>query len=166
MKTIKLLTPFWLGDTVYGVIAFPAGEYNKSNKINYFVKALEIVQVHYLPFDPNVICFDAKDNETGEIYFNSYGSFAKFKDLAEEAKKVFEKYFAEWQWGWMAPFENHKKDGIVMGGFDRPVGADEEHAIKVVDNLVSCGIFKNESGEETWTCLTQDGDIIEEREIV
>lgn len=26
MKKVKLSTPFWLGDTVYGVLAFSAGE--------------------------------------------------------------------------------------------------------------------------------------------
>ena len=165
LNTVKLSTPFWLGDMVYSVIAFPAGEWNKSNKVNYFVKALEIVQVHYIPSDPNVVCFDAKDNETGKIYFSSYGSFAKFKDIAEEAKAVFEKYFAEWQWEWMVPFENHKNDGILMGGFDRPLGLDVEYIVKVVDNLVSCGIFRNENGEGVWACLDLDGNIIEERMI-
>ena len=35
MKKVKLSTSFWLGDTVYGVLAFSVGEGNKI-KYDYF----------------------------------------------------------------------------------------------------------------------------------
>ena len=89
MKKVKLSTPFWLGDTVYGVLAFSVGE---GNKIKYVVKPMEVTAVHYLPIACNYnricfVCVTSADNETGEEYFNTPEFFAKTKEHSEELKK-------------------------------------------------------------------------------
>lgn len=115
MKTIVIESPFWLGDTVYGVLAFSVGE---GNKIKYVVKPMEITMVHHLPSacDYNRIYFMATDNETGEEYFNTSEFFAKTKESAEELKREWARQFPEWKDGcWKDMLEKRKEDGVLLG---------------------------------------------------
>lgn len=135
MKTVKIESPFWLGDTVYGVLAFFAGE---GNKIKYVVKPMEITVVHYLPgaCDYSRICFTATDNETREEYFNTSEFFVKTKEPAEELKREWEKQLPEWKDDyWKDMFGKHKKDGVLLGGRDFLAEEDKtEHEIEVEDD--------------------------------
>lgn len=149
MKTVKIESPFWLGDTVYGVLAFSAGE---GNKIKYFVKPMEITVVHYLPgaCDYNRICFTATDNETGEEYFNTSEFFAKTKESAEELKREWETQLPEWKDAyWKDMFEKHKKDGVLLGGRDFLAEEDKtEHEVKAKDDKTAFIISLDEDGNE------------------
>ena len=135
MKTVKLSTPFWLGDTVYGVLAFSAGE---GNKIKYVVKPMEVTVVHYLPgaCDYNRICFTATDNETGEEYFNTPEFFAKTKESSEKLKREWATQLPEWKDDyWKNMFEKHKKDGVLLGGRDFLAEEEKtEHEVEVKDD--------------------------------
>lgn len=149
MKTVKIESPFWLGDTVYGVLAFSAGE---GNNIKYFVKPMEITVVHYLPgaCDYNRICFTATDNETGEEYFNTSEFFAKTKESAEELKREWETQLPEWKDAyWKDMFEKHKKDGVLLGGRDFLAEEDKtEHEVKAKDDKTAFIISLDEDGNE------------------
>ena len=149
MKKVKLSTPFWLGDTVYGVLAFSAGE---GNKIKYVVKPMEITVVHYLPgaCDYNRICFTATDNETGEEYFNTSEFFAKTKESSEELKKEWERQFPEWKDDyWKDMFEKHKNDGVLLGGRDFLTEEDKtEHEVEAKDDKTAFIVSLDEDGNE------------------
>lgn len=149
MKTVKLSTPFWLGDTAYGVLAFSAGD---GNKINYVVKPMEITTVHYLPSacNYNRVCFTARDNETSEEYFNNYEFFAKTKESAEELKKEWAKSLPEWKDNyWKNMFEKHKNDGVLLGGRDFLTEPDTaEHDVGVDDDAMSFIVKRDGNGNE------------------
>ena len=135
MKTIVIESPFWLGDTVYGVLAFSVGE---GNKIKYVVKPMEITMVHRLPSacDYNRIYFTATDNETGKEYFNTSEFFAKTKESAEELKREWARQFPELKDGcWKDMFEKHKEDGVLLGLGDFLAEEDKtEHKVEVKDD--------------------------------
>lgn len=149
MKTVKLSTPFWLGDTVYVVLAFSAGE---GNKIKYVVKPMEITAVHYLPgaCDYNRICFTATDNETREEYFNTSEFFAKTKESAEELKREWATQLPEWKddyWKYM--FKKYKKDGVLLGGRDFLAEEEKtEHEVEVKDDKTAFVVSLDENGNE------------------
>ena len=152
MKTVKLSTPFWLGDTVYGVLAFSAGE---GNKIKYVVKPMEVAAVHYLPIACNYnricfICFTATDNETGEEYFNTSEFFAITKESAEELKREWERQLPEWKDDyWKDMFEKHKNDGVLLGGRDFLAEEDKtEHEVEVKDDKTAFIVSLDENGNE------------------
>lgn len=149
MKKVKLSTPFWLGDTVYGVLAFSAGE---GNKIKYVVKPMEITVVHYLPSTCNYnrICFTATDNETREEYFNTSEFFAKTKDSAEELKREWMTQLPERKDdSWKDMFEKHKKDGVLLGGRDFFAEEDKtDHEVKTKDDKTAFIISMDEDGNE------------------
>lgn len=148
MKTVKLSTPFWLGDTVYGVLAFSAGE---GNKIKYVVKPMEITAVHYLPSacDHNRICFTATDNETGEEYFETPEFFVKTNLSAEEFKKEWETQLPEWKDDyWKTMFEKHKTGGVLLGGVNNLDGVTVWHNIETNDDMTGFVVKKDESGNE------------------
>ena len=155
MKTVKLSTPFWLGDTVYGVLAFSVGE---GNKIKYVVKPMEVTVVHYLPSacNYNRICFTAKDNETGEEYFNTSEFFAKTKESAEELKREWARQLPEWKDDyWKDMFEKHKKDGVFLGGRDFLAEEDKiEHEVEAKDDKTAFIISLDENSNE----IVQDAD--------
>ena len=152
MKTVKLSTPFWLGDTVYGVLAFSAGE---GNKIKYVVKPMEVTAVHYLPITCNYnricfICSTVTDNETGEEYFNTPDFFAKTKESAEELKKEWARQLPEWKDDyWKDMFEKHKNDGVFLGGRDFLAEEDKtEHEVEVKDDKTAFIVSLDENGNE------------------
>lgn len=155
MKTVKLSTSFWLGDTVYGVLAFSAGE---GNKIKYVIKPMEITVVHYLPSacNYNRICFTTTDNETGEEYFNTPEFFAKTKESAEELKEEWVTQLPEWKDDcWKDMFEKHKKDGVLLGGRDFLAEEDKtEHEVEVEDDKTALIISLDEDGNE----IVRDAD--------
>lgn len=150
MKTVKIESPFWLGDTVYGVLAFSAGE---GNKIKYVVKPMEVTVVHYLPgaCDYNRICFTATDNETREEYLNTSEFFAKTKESAEELKREWAKQFPEWNDDyWKDMFEKHKKDGVLLGGRDFLAEEDKtEHKVEVKNDKTAFIVSLDENGNES-----------------
>lgn len=156
MKTIKVSTPFWLGDTAYGVLAFAAGE---GNKIKYAVKPMEITAVHYLlsACDYNRVCFTATDNETGDEYFNNSEFFAKTKESAEELREEWTKSLSEWKDDyWKDMFEKHKNDGVLLGGRDVLPEEDKTgHDIEVDDDTRSFIIKRDEDGNE----IVQDAEL-------
>lgn len=158
MKTVKLSTPFWLGDTVYGVLAFSVGE---GNKIKYVVKPMEVTAVHYLPIACNYnricfVCVTSTDNETGEEYFNTPEFFAKTKESAEELKREWERQLPEWKDDyWKDMFEKHKNDGVLLGGRDFLVEEDKtEHEIEAKDDKTAFIVSMDEDGNE----IVQDAD--------
>lgn len=150
MKTVVIDSPFWLGDTVYGMLAFSAGE---GNEIKYVVKPMEITVIHYLPgaCDYNRICFTATDNETGEEYFNTPEFFAKTKESAEELKREWATQLPEWKDDyWKNMFEKHKKEGVLLG--ERDFLAEEEkteHEVEVKDDKTTFVVSLDEDDNET-----------------
>ena len=158
MKKVKLSTPFWLGDTVYGVLAFSVGE---GNKIKYVVKPMAVTAVHYLPIacNYNCICFvcvTSADNETGEEYFNTPEFFAKTKESAEELKREWERQLPEWKDDyWKDMFEKHKNDGVLLGGRDFLVEEDKtEHEVEAKDDKTAFIVSLDEDGNE----IVQDAE--------
>ena len=152
MKTVKLSTPFWLGDAVYGVLAFSVGE---GNKIKYVVKPMEVTAIHYLPIACNYnricfVCVTSADNETGEEYFNTPEFFAKTKESAEELKREWERQLPEWKDDyWKDMFEKHKKDGVFLGGRDFLVEEDKtEHEVEAKDDNTAFIVSLDENGNE------------------
>ncbi len=149
MKTIKVSTPFWLGDTVCGVLAFATGE---GNKIKYAVKPMEITAVHYLlsACDYNRVCFTTTDNETDKEYFNNSEFFAKTKESAEELREEWARSLPEWKDDyWKDMFEKHKNDGVLLGGRDVLHEEDEtEHDVVVNDDTMSFIVKRDENGNE------------------
>lgn len=148
MKTIKIKSSFWLGDTVYGVLAFSAGE---GNKIKYVVKAMEITAVDYVPvYARNQIIFTAKGNETGEEYFNTSEFFAKTKESAEELKREWMTQLPEWKDDyWEVMFKEHKTDGVLLGGRDfLPEPDKTEHDVEVEDDTRPFIVSLDENGNE------------------
>ena len=159
MKTVKLSTPFWLGDTVYGVLAFSAGE---GNKIKYVVKPMEVTVVHYLSIACNYnricfVCVTSADNETGEEYFNTPEFFAKTKESAEELKREWERQLPEWKDDyWKDMFEKHKNDGVLLGGRDFLVEEDKtEHEVEAKDDNTAFIVSLDEDGNE----IVQDAEV-------
>ena len=158
MKTVKVTTPFWLGDAVYGVLAFSVGE---GNKIKYVVKPMEVTAVHYLPIACNYnricfVCVTSADNETGEEYFNTSEFFAKTKESAEELKKEWARQLPEWKDDyWKDMFEKHKNDGVLLGGRDFLAEEDKtEHEVEVKDDNTAFIVSLDENGNE----IVQDAD--------
>lgn len=158
MKKVKLSTPFWLGDTVYGVLAFSVVE---GNKIKYVVKPMEITAVHYLPIACNYnricfVCVTSTDNETGEEYFNTSEFFAKTKESAEELKKEWARQLPEWKDNyWKDMFEKHKNDGVLLGGRDFLVEEDKtEHEVEAKDDNTAFIVSLDEDGNE----IVQDAE--------
>ena len=152
MKKVKLSTPFWLGDTVYGVLAFSVGE---GNKIKYVVKPMEVTVVHYLPSACNYnricfVCVTSAADETGEEYFNTPEFFAKTKESAEELKREWERQLPEWKDDyWKDMFEKHKNDGVLLGGRDFLVEEDKtEHEVEAKDDKTAFVVSLDENGNE------------------
>lgn len=149
MKTIIIKSPFWLGDTVYGVLTFSAGE---GNKIKYVVKPMKITVVHYLPSacNYNRICFTATDNETGEKYFNTPEFFAKTKESSEGLKREWVKQLPEWKDDyWKDMFEKHKNDGVLLGGRDFLAEEDKtEHEVEVKNDKTAFIVSLDEDDNE------------------
>lgn len=142
MKTTKIKTSIWLGDKVYGITASPTGE---KNKINYLVKPMKVVKVHYLPDAECRVAFTVREDESGAEHFNTSEALTDSKDYAEEVRKEWEEKLPEWSNDWMQLF---KKYNILMGGLERFLKDDVEHIVKVGDDVTAFIVSLDEDGNE------------------
>lgn len=148
MKTVEIKFPIWVGDTVYGIAASPSGE---KNKINYLVKPMKVVKVHYLPDAECRVAFTVKEDESGAEHFNTSEALTDSKDYAEEVRKEWEEKLPEWSDEWMKSF---KKYDILMGGLERFLKDDVEHIVEVDDDVTAFIVSLDEDGNE----VVQDAD--------
>lgn len=148
MKTVEIKFPIWVGDTVYGIAASPSGE---KNKINYLVKPMKVVKVHYLPDAECRVAFTVREDESGAEHFTTSEALTDSKNCAEEVKKEWEEKLPEWSDEWMKSF---KKYDILMGGLERFLKDDVVHAVEVDDDKTAFIISLDEDGNE----VVQDAD--------
>lgn len=141
-KTVEIKCPIWVGDTVYGITASPAGE---KNKISYRVESMKVVKVHYLPDAECRIAFTVREDESGVEHFNTSEALTDSKDCAEEVRKEWEEKLPEWRDEWMRSFEKYD---ILMGGLERFLKDGVEHAIEVNDDVTAFIISLDENGNE------------------
>lgn len=142
MKTVEIKSPVWVGDTVYGITASPAGE---KNKVNYLVKSMKVVKVHYLPDAKCQIAFTVREDESEVEHFNTSEALTDSKDCAEEIKKEWEEKLPEWRDEWMKSF---KKYDVLMGGLERFLKDGAEHTVEVGDDVTTFIVSLDEDGNE------------------
>lgn len=142
MKTVEIKFPIWVGDTVYGIAASPSGE---KNKINYLVKPMKVVKVHWLPDTDCRIAFTVREDESGAEHFNASEALTDSKDYAEEVRKEWEEKLPEWSDEWMKSF---KKYDILMGGLECFLKDGVEHIVKVGDDKTAFIVSLDEDGNE------------------
>ena len=142
MKTIKIKSSIWVGDKVYGVTASPAGE---KNKINYLVKPMKVVEVHYLPDADCRIAFTVREDESGAEYFNTSEAFTDSKDYAEDIRRKWEEKLPEWRNDWI---RLPKKYNVLMGGMERFLKKEAEHIVEVNNDVTAFIVSLDEDGNE------------------